>query len=443
MYNVEKYVSRCLNSVLGQVNTQVEVIIIDDGSSDDSKRICEDIISQSKSKIKFISQNNTGLSATRNKGMDMANGEYIMFLDSDDELGLNAVPKLLEGIKKYPDVDVFYFDAKTVDEINDGKQRNKYNRKKKIDELVIFDSLEYFTKYYVDTLIVSACLCLIKKEILDCNNIRFDEGRLYEDNVFSLNILLKSQKVCYLPYDLYIRRYRQNSITTKRISDKNILDICYVIKRLLEIKGSILDIDSEVTCNAFVTLVYKMYTWGNNMMLEAGKNIECFDQINKEVIEVLSEWPEKYKGCSYYLSLYFMSQGKNFSCVDDVYVKKKINEYYLMIFDRLKNCESKRIALYGRGKHTQILLEEYAYKMGSELKFTVYADTYLRTGIEEDGKKIVNIEDIKKYADVIIISSYQYRLEMLKKCRDLQLDIEIVDLYEVEKMNLFDERLMF
>ena len=81
--------------------------------------------------------------------------------------------------------------------------------------------------------------------------------------------------------------------------------------------------------------------------------------------------------------------------------------------------------------------------MGSELKFTVYADTYLRTGIEEDGKKIVNIEDIKKYADVIIISSYQYRLEMLKKCRDLQLEIEIVDLYEVEKMNLFDERLMF
>ena len=124
---------------------------------------------------------------------------------------------------------------------------------------------------------------MIKKEILDCNNIRFDEGRLYEDNVFSLNILLKSQKVCYLPYDLYIRRYRQNSITTKRISDKNILDICYVIKRLLEIKGSILDIDSEVTCNAFVTLVYKMYTWGNNIMLEEGKNLEYFDQINKEV----------------------------------------------------------------------------------------------------------------------------------------------------------------
>ena len=206
VYNVESYVSDCLNSVLKQINDQIEVIIIDDGSSDRSKDICEDIVNSVQANVKICTQNNKGLSVTRNRGIDVSIGKYVMFLDADDELDSQAIMTLLQSIKEYPEVDLFYYDAKIVDEICDGKRKSIYDRKNKVPALNIMDSWEYFNEYYVDTLIVSACLCLIKKKIIDNNEIRFDVGRLYEDNVFSLNVLLNSKKVCYLPYDLYIRR---------------------------------------------------------------------------------------------------------------------------------------------------------------------------------------------------------------------------------------------
>ena len=440
VYNVEKYVSYCLKSVILQANDMVEVIVIDDGSTDGSKKVCENILSQGKLNIKFLHQENAGLSSTRNRGIDMANGEYIMFLDSDDELNLNAVQVLAESAKNHPDVDVFYFDAATVDEINDGQSRNKYNRKNKISGPAVFDAEEYFSEYYVDTHIVSACLCMIKREVLIANNIKFDEERLYEDNAFSLNLLLCSQKVCYLPYDLYVRRYRENSITTSKISEKNVKDACYVLERFIEMKNQVLAMNSQQACNAFLAEIYKIYFWTENMMLEAGMILECVSNTKSELIRALWEWPEKYKNCSYYFFIYTMVKGRAYNFIDNDYVKEKLNECYFKLLEEIQVDEDKRIAIYGRGKHTRLLLEMYEYMTGRELEFDVYADTYKENGYTQDGKKIVNIADIEKCADVIVVSSFVYRLEMLKTIRDLNLGIEVIDFYDIEKINLFDER---
>ena len=84
VYNVEEYVFECLKSVLEQINDNVEVIIIDDGSTDDSLKICKQTVSEFNGHIHIYSQNNRGLSATRNRGVNLANGKYIMFVDSDD-----------------------------------------------------------------------------------------------------------------------------------------------------------------------------------------------------------------------------------------------------------------------------------------------------------------------------------------------------------------------
>lgn len=439
VYNVEKYVKKCLDSVLSQVNNQIEIIIIDDGSTDESSKICEDIIRDSIVEVKFFSQENVGLSATRNRGIDIASGNYIMFLDSDDELNSIAIKKLIEAIQVFPDVDLFYFDASTIDEIKSDAHPNRYNRKTKIDGFKEYDSQEYFNEYYVDTLIVSACLCLIRKEVLKDNDIRFDVGKLYEDNVFSLKTLLCSKKVCYLPYDLYIRRYRENSITTSRVLQKDIEDICFVLNNFLEMKDFILNMNSIITFNAYLTLIYKIYTWGKRMLLRTELNLNYMDRIRREIIEMVMKIPDKYKGSSYYVFAYYLAKEKKDSFIDLDELRENIIDCYWNIFKLLNNNENKRIAIYGRGKHTQILLEEYKHMMGNELQFSVYADSFESDGFEDNGKRIVNIKNIKEYADIVIISSYGFRLDMLKKCKEIQ-DIEIIDLYNIEKMNMFDER---
>ena len=108
----------------------------------------------------------------------------------------------------------------------------------------------------------------------------------------------------------------------------------------------------------------------------------------------------------------------------------------------MRELSTKPVAIYGRGAHTNIFKEEYRMLTGNELDNVIYADTFESGGINEDGIKIVNIADVAEYADTIIISSFKYRLEMLKKCQDCNLDINIYDFYKNEKMCIFDKKII-
>ena len=164
IYNVEKYVAKCITSVISQMDNSVEMILIDDGSTDRSAEVCKQIIYNKDIDVLFLTQENMGLSATRNRGIKEAQGEYVLFLDSDDELAPDAISILKEKIEEISNVDLFYFDAKVVDEVGDGKKRNTYNRKNWVPACAVMRGVDYFRDYYTDILIVSACLCLIKKE---------------------------------------------------------------------------------------------------------------------------------------------------------------------------------------------------------------------------------------------------------------------------------------
>lgn len=438
VYNVEKYISNCLNSVLNQLNDKIEVVIIDDGSTDNSAYIIKQLIDDQLFNIKFVSQNNLGLSSVRNRGIELSCGQYIMFLDSDDELAEDTFSVLLNRVKRFPEVDIFYYDATIINEMNDGIVRKIYNRKNQVPDNIIFDSMEYFRDYYVATSIVSACLCLIKKKILLSNNIKFDEGRLYEDNVFSLNVLIHSKKVCYLAQNLYLRRYRENSITTGSIQYKNIEDICFVIDSFLNLKRELFKYGSVEVNNVYLSLIYKVYIWGYKMMQKKGWSLYCMSVIRKKLMEFSKQWPLGNRGLTYQLFRYLISDDKNLPELE--IIRKYIIYYKKNIFLSVQKYEPKKIAIYGKGKHTRIFLEEYKDIIGKPLEFTAYIDTYQEGGYEIDGKPIVNIRDIKSIADVVIISSYEYRLEMLKRIRELILDdIIILDFYKTEKINIFQE----
>ena len=211
VYNVEKYIVRCLESILSQTYKNIEVIIVNDGSVDKSGEICERY-AKKDNRIKLINKSNGGLSDARNKGIDQANGIYITFVDSDDYISQNYVEILYKLIKEN-NADISICDKYEIykDNMNVRSEtkiiENVYNSKEVITKLL------YGYSYYV-----SAWAKMYKKELF--NNIRFPYGKLYEDIGTTYLTYLNSTKIAVTNQKLYYYIIRTNSITSGSFTKK-------------------------------------------------------------------------------------------------------------------------------------------------------------------------------------------------------------------------------
>ena len=208
IYGVEKYLEQCLDSILNQTYRQLEIILIDDGSPDRCGEIC-DLYASQDSRIKVIHQSNQGLSAARNAGMDMATGEYISFIDSDDYIAPHFYEKLLEGFKEHPEAKVT---ACQVFKNEDGKITPLIcNRRHQFP--TIHTSL-WCQDAILGKTYVNVWNKLYQAELL--KEIRFRKGRIVEDVLFMydfLPICISQQALLLLlPDYLYYYRIRQGSI---------------------------------------------------------------------------------------------------------------------------------------------------------------------------------------------------------------------------------------
>lgn len=174
VYNTEKHLKKCFDSIINQNNSEIEVVVVNDGSTDNSEVIIKEYISKYKDVFTYYKKDNTGVSDTRNFGVEKASGKYIMFLDSDDYID----KKLYDNINKYidEDIELIKYKMQRVDE-ND-----------KILEIVpgaTFDKItgeEGFNKLYgTDVLLDSPCVYIIKKDIFVRNNLKFKVGTEHED----------------------------------------------------------------------------------------------------------------------------------------------------------------------------------------------------------------------------------------------------------------------
>ena len=204
IYNVEEYIEKCINSLVNQNYPNLDIILIDDCSLDNSKNIAIKFSKKYKN-IKFLSnKENRGLSYTRNIGIENATGEYISFIDSDDFVSENYFSSLVNTIIKQ-DADVVVCDINTI--TDNGEIRKKCGD--------INNSLEQF----INTgLAASACNKLFKKEVF--NKYRFEEGKINEDLAVILPILINSKKVVYNSEVFYNYYQRENSIQNKKLSFK-------------------------------------------------------------------------------------------------------------------------------------------------------------------------------------------------------------------------------
>lgn len=232
VYNIEKYLKRCLDSIIKQIQPNIEILLINDGSTDSSIEICK-IYSEHYPNITAFHKTNGGLSDARNYGINEANGRYIMFLDGDDQLNADALKMILPKLLCEQDFDVVigrylkYFEV-TNTYIECDYQLNQSLVEASTGE-AIFEALFFSSKHYD----WYAWLNIIKKKFLVEQNLFFHPGILYEDVFWTPNVLYQSKKTGFVSYPFYIYTMnRPGAITTqfnkKTFNDK--ISCCFYIQ---------------------------------------------------------------------------------------------------------------------------------------------------------------------------------------------------------------------
>lgn len=221
VYNVEHFLIKCLESIAKQTFSDYEVIIVNDGSTDNSLKIAEDYIKIYEDKFKIINQKNGGLGDARNTGIANATGEYLLFVDSDDTISNNALEHLNSLVSK-TQADIVIFDYKLVDEyfnelfISPGYKINSLESNIKEDPALLLSS-------------PSACNKLFKSELFIKSDIRFPKKVWFEDLRTIPKLYLQSNKIIYSNLPLYNYVQRKGSIMNNVNLDRN-KEIIYAIE---------------------------------------------------------------------------------------------------------------------------------------------------------------------------------------------------------------------
>ncbi len=218
VYNAERHLRACLDSLLAQSIKDMEIICVDDGSTDESGAILAEYAAKD-GRLKIATQENRGQGAARNRGLEIARGEYIYFMDADDEL---AAPDALAGLFAVADADILdalFFDAET--RVDEGivvppsiVRAEDYIRSH--DYSSVGTGRELFARFLANKeYTVSPCLVLFRRAFLEENGIRFPVERIfYEDNIFMTRVMLAAKRASHRPWRLYLRKVHANSSVT-------------------------------------------------------------------------------------------------------------------------------------------------------------------------------------------------------------------------------------
>lgn len=214
VFNAEKYLQTCIESIVTHESLDIEVILIDDGSTDNSLKICQEYASKD-GRIRIITKDNSGVSDTRNRGIEEAKGEYIVFVDADDFLVEGALDKINEAIvlNRKPDLLIWGFSSVGTRAMrNDTKMlarhKNGFSSAELLGHLLSIDDHE--------RLIGVIWRCAFKRSMLACNSVRFvKELKMSEDFKFLCDSILVSNRIAVLGEELYTYRANEDSVTAK------------------------------------------------------------------------------------------------------------------------------------------------------------------------------------------------------------------------------------
>ncbi len=221
VFNVEKYLNECIQSLINQTYSDIEIILVDDGSSDMSPEICD---SYASDKVKVYHKNNGGLSSARNFGIEKSTGRFLCFVDSDDCVDSNFIELMYQALRKAGDdclIAMCCFTRKRDDLGKGSKTRNLMNNRKVLNNIL----------YQKDDLLfsVAACNKMYYREVFE--DIGYPLNKLNEDMFVICDIISKTPKVVVVDYNGYYYRVNQSSITQSSFKHKNmdVIEACDII----------------------------------------------------------------------------------------------------------------------------------------------------------------------------------------------------------------------
>ena len=233
IYNVEEYLEECLDSIVNQTFEDMEIICINDGSTDSSLDIINKY-ADNDSRIKIINQQNKGVSEARNAGLDLASGEYVYCIDSDDYLKPNAIKELYElAINENLDMIIFKINNFYHETGEISEEKDRYYKIEFLDEIIgdkVFSHEDLPSKeiFKIPTVVHDK---FFRHDLI--RDVRFPEGLIFEDNIFFMESFIKAKRVYFYQKHLYCRRLRSESITGT--PSKDYMDFIQISNLLIDL----------------------------------------------------------------------------------------------------------------------------------------------------------------------------------------------------------------
>ena len=272
VYKVEQYLKRCMDSVLNQTYKNIEVILVNDGSPDNCPALCDEY-AKIDSRVRVIHKENGGLSSARNVALDSVKGDYIFFVDSDDWLALDTLEVLNEYLEKDYDMISFQRTYLTEEKVVEKGEKNPKD----------MDVSQYIDASFLGRYDFFVTTKIFKAEVF--NNVRFLEGRNYEDLEIMHRLFLNMKKVVGLDYFLYYYWKGNEGAITNTITMKNIKDHYLSANEIYRASKKYLEDRGKDASNIVAWYKVEMSQLYIDYLKSTDKDAELFAKIKSEIIK--------------------------------------------------------------------------------------------------------------------------------------------------------------
>lgn len=448
VYNTEKWLDKCIESLLNQTKCFSEIVLVDDGSTDDSLTICEKFQGLYP-EIKVFYQPNGKQGKARNSGIAHISSEYLLFVDSDDLLEPDTV-EILSNVLSRKRYDAVYFEAHVFGQEELMRTYNfkssEYNRELSMG-IIEGTGRDFFSQCYPRSYFSSACMAVYRTELIKSAGISFPEGVFYEDNYFTFVFMQEAELVCCIPDILYGRRIREESTMTSRITAEKVQDLCNVvllIYQYIHLRKEQIEDSTGAVAQYICDLCY--FAWGkyaqyrentgesDHVSLEKVKLVlKSYFKLSRELNNDFGKWSLSCIVTEQRILLLVEKTDKEYFTNDTEIIQRKeeihqfmCKKYRAMLIKLPLDDSGFKIAIYGTGGHTEGLLRAYSSLIGSIRANLCFFESEIMTDEQKEyhGFPVKSYHEIDETYTLVIISSYIYQQEMKnnmlsvnKKCK--------------------------
>ena len=295
VYNVELYLEECLDSIINQTFKEIEIILVNDGSTDRSPEIIE-LYALKDNRITILTQPNGGLSAARNAGIEKALGKYLLFVDSDDSLLPNSIETLL-GKANETGADIVIGNALLC--YPDGRRSIYYIPDKELHNGLLWTGESSFLKLMEQNTMPLVVSYFIKRDIIFQHELFFQNGILHEDEIWCVKAILSAQNVLFLDFNFYLYRQRKDSIMNldnKGFRVKSLFEVAKLLNQYIDIlkkRGASKEVIACVYTRIFWICHYICYLVFNNTAATFS-HFDYFSEMLIKVYPILSYSQQRY-----------------------------------------------------------------------------------------------------------------------------------------------------